>query len=297
MTELYRRIWELTARQQIVLMILSVIVAALAAAPLEFQKSIINGLDQSMEKDRLVFLCVAYFCVLAVISSLRFAMNYRSSVLSEHVIRKSRARLYERHQESKNDDMESRGKIVTMIGSEAEAVGKFAGDAIASPLLQIGTLVSVITYIASTQPTLGIVLVLVILPQMLIAVSLQKQINERIATSITLLRKATGKITAEKVKKIEQSVLDEFDSIFEAKRSVFLFKLSMKFALNLITGLGTAGILMLGGWLYLDGRTDIGSIVAALSALQRISEPWRGLINFYREVSAVRIRFNLLVGS
>jgi len=54
------------------------------------------------------------------------------------------------------------------------------------------------------------------------------------------------------------------------------------------------GILVFGGWLALEGRTDIGSIVAALSGMTRISQPWHELIAFYRDLSATRVKFELL---
>ena len=59
--------------------------------------------------------------------------------------------------------------------------------------------------------------------------------------------------------------------------------------------MGTAGVLILGGWLVLDGQSDIGIVVAALAGLNRIAQPWRELIAFYRELSAVRIKFHLLL--
>jgi hypothetical protein len=37
--------------------------------------------------------------------------------------------------------------------------------------------------------------------------------------------------------------------------------------------------------------------VAALSALQKVNEPWRGLITFYRQLSTVHVRFKLLVAA
>ncbi len=54
MIELYRRIWVVTGRQQIILIILSLLVAALAAVPLQFQKGIINGLSESMQMQQML---------------------------------------------------------------------------------------------------------------------------------------------------------------------------------------------------------------------------------------------------
>ena len=75
---------------------------------------------------------------------------------------------------------------------------------------------------------------------------------------------------------------------------MFKLKLSMKFALSIINGLGTVGILLIGGLLVLNGESDIGSVVASVSALARIIGPWKELIAFYRVLSAARVKFELL---
>ncbi len=182
-----------------------------------------------------------------------------------------------------------------MIAAEAEEVGKFAGAAIATPVMQAGILVSVVAFIAVNQPYLGLFAMGVVLPQALIVILLQKHINARIAERVKALRLATNRIVAEDIKEAEQAILSDFDTVYEARRRIYLFKQSSKFALNAINGIGTAGVLVLGGWLVLEGRADIGIVVAALMGLGRIAQPWRELIAFYRELSAVRVKFHLLL--
>jgi ABC-type bacteriocin/lantibiotic exporter with double-glycine peptidase domain len=215
--------------------------------------------------------------------------------LSETVIRGIRKRIYNEREDVFASGEDERGKLVTMIASEAEDVGRFAGEAIASPLLQLGTLASVITYVAITQPSLGLFMLAVIFPQAVIVITLQRFVNERVRKRVQILRHATSEITAKDIRETQQSILDDFDEIYEARRGIFVFKLSMKFALNIINGLGTVGILLIGGLLFMNGKTDVGSIVASLSAIGRINDPWRELIAFYRQLSAVRVRFDLLV--
>ena len=48
------------------------------------------------------------------------------------------------------------------------------------------------------------------------------------------------------------------------------------------------------GWMVLEGRTDVGTVVAATIGLGRIQGPTAFLIAFYRQVSANRIKFELL---
>jgi ABC-type bacteriocin/lantibiotic exporter with double-glycine peptidase domain len=294
--ELYQRIWRNTWRTQVVLIILSVSVGAVASLPLHYQKTIINGLASGLDRQHLLLLGAQFLGVLVLSAALKFVLGYRMSILGEATIRLIRKVIFSREVNTTRPKSEiQQGTLASMVAAEAEEVGRFAGGAIASPLMQIGILVSVITYIASNQPTLGIFVLAVVLPQAGIVLTIQKQINTRVAQRVKLLRRATNGVVAEDIKRVEQAVLNDFDEIYEARRKIFLFKLSAKFVLNAINGLGTAGVLVLGGWLVLSGKSDIGIVVAALTGLARISQPWRELIAFYRELSTVRVKYQLLL--
>ncbi len=297
MVELYRRIWSATGSAQIILIVLSLVVAALAAVPLQFQKSIINGLSEETNRRELIVLCLGYLGILVFMSGLKFVLRFRTSILSESVIQRIRSVIYQDRVETSLSDSAARGTMVTIVASEAEEVGRFAGQAIAMPLLQFGTLVSVTAFVAATQPFLGLFMVAVVAPQAVLVLALQQSINRRIAERVKILRHATSEITSQQVAEAQKSVLEDFDSIYEVRRQSYWLKLSMKFALNVMTGFGTVGILLIGGLLFLDGRTDIGTVVAALTALTRINEPWRAIIGFYRELSAVRVKFELLLAT
>jgi hypothetical protein len=64
-----------------------------------------------------------------------------------------------------------KGTLVTMLAAEAESVGSFAGSAFASPLMALGTLVSVIAFILASQPWLGMLALAVVVPQAAIVVA------------------------------------------------------------------------------------------------------------------------------
>ena len=298
MLELYQRIWRNTGSAQVVLAILSITVAALAAVPLHFQKEIVNGLAEGMERQKLMQLGAQFLGVLVLSSAVKFVLGYRSSIVCESAIRLIRTRLCQKQENASDPGGEEpvqQGTLATMIAAEAEEVGKFVGAAISTPVMQLGILVSVVAFIAVNQPLLGVLAMGVIVPQVFIVVLLQKQINVRIGERVKALRRATNRIVEEDLGEIRQAVLSDFDEVYEARRKIFIFKQSSKFALNAINGIGTAGVLILGGWLVLDGRSDIGIVVAALAGLSRIAQPWRELIAFYRELSAVRVKFDLLL--
>ncbi|MEM6934095.1 MAG: ABC transporter ATP-binding protein, partial [Pseudomonadota bacterium] len=66
MFDLYKRIWMATGRSQVLLLLLSALVAAIAAVPLDYQKQIINGLDGDLDTSGLIRLCLEMSAVILV---------------------------------------------------------------------------------------------------------------------------------------------------------------------------------------------------------------------------------------
>ena len=163
--------------------------------------------------------------------------------------------------------------------------------------MQLGTLVAVIGYVASSQPYLGLLLLCIVLPQAAVVKFAQSRVNTDVGARVKTLRLATNCITQDESRLDDRRITSCFDEIYEARRRIFFFKLLSKFALNIINGLGTVAVLVLGGWLVLNGRSDVGTVVAALSGMVRITQPWRDLIVFYRNLSAVSVKYELLIAA
>ena len=298
MGELYRAVWRVTGRQQILLIGLSLIIAALAAAPLKFQQLIVNSLVEDGDHRRLAWLCAGFLAVVLLSAGLKFAMNFRLALVGERVVLLIRERLYTNgvaDAARREAEPPKRGTLVTMLTAEAEAVGAFAGAAIAAPLMQLGTLASVIVFILANQPSLGAVAVGVVVPQAAIVIAIQHRINRRVRERVQALRDASDRISESDLERVEETVMADFQTVFETRRHTFKLKLSSKFALSAINALGAVGILFLGGWLVLEGRSDIGIVVASLTGLARIEGPWRQLVSFFRNASTVRVKYEMLV--
>ena len=138
MLALYRAVWRATGRQQVFLIVLSLVVAALAAAPLKFQQLVVNGLVRDGGTSRLAWLCAGLLAVVLLSAALKFALNLNLSAVGERVVRLIRERLYANSVAAAAipaPDLPKRGTLVTMLSAEAETVGSFAGAAIAAPLM------------------------------------------------------------------------------------------------------------------------------------------------------------------
>jgi ABC-type bacteriocin/lantibiotic exporter with double-glycine peptidase domain len=61
-----------------------------------------------------------------------------------------------------------------------------------------------------------------------------------------------------------------------------------------LQSLGVVVLLVGGGIMVLNGRTEIGIVAAFTSGIDRVLDPWRELIAFVRSTSAARVQFDLV---
>ena len=140
------------------------------------------------------------------IGSLKYIVNIKSAGLGELTIRSLREEVLRSASSSANPDattnqttMNRSGALVTTISSQAEAVGKFVGDCISTPIVQAGTLLSVLSYMLYTEPRLGVVVLLIAVPQLFVVPMIQRRINVHVRErSHTLVR--AGDLMVEPVK-------------------------------------------------------------------------------------------------
>ena len=108
------------------------------------------------------------------------------------------------------------------------------------------------------------------------------------ASSITTLRKVSGDIVDTGVpadKGIER--------VFALNMGIYKIKYSMNMAMNLMYALAVAVALGVGGWLAVAGRIEVGTVVAVVSGLGKLNDPWGDLVNWAREWSVDSVKYRL----
>ena len=305
MRELYDYVWRSTASQQIVLIILAVMAAVLATAPLELQRHIINTLAGHERAERLGWLCLGYLIATLGIGALKYGVNIKSSGLGESMIRSLREQIFDSsspygRNETAGETVKGKsGTVVTMISTEAEVVGKFVGDCISTPIVQAGTLLSVLSYMLYTDPRLGLVVLFIAVPQVVIVPLIQRRINVQVRERVQTLRHA-GDLVVDNIRggearaSLKSEVSEAFETIFGVRLRVFRLKFGLKFLVSGLQSLGVFALLFAGGIMVLNGKTEIGIVVAFISGLDRVLDPWRELIAFVRSTSAARVQFDLI---
>jgi ABC-type multidrug transport system fused ATPase/permease subunit len=264
MREFYAYVWRSSASRQIFLIVLAIIAAVMAMVPLELQRHIINTLAGREKAERLAWLCGAYLIAALSISGLKYLLNIKSAGLGESMILSLRQHIFSSSSPRRSDKAlgettkDKAGTFVAMIASEAEAVGKFVGDCISTPTVQAGTLLSVLGYMLYTEPLLGLVVLLIAVPQVFAVPMIQRRINTLVRERVVTVRRA-GDLVVDNMQgaggssssSLENEIGKAFEAIFEIRLRVFKLKFGLKL---LVSGLQSGGVFLL-----LFVRRDYGS--------------------------------------
>jgi len=295
---LYRYIWSTSARGQVYLSALSIAVFLLELVPLELQRRIVNGAVAERGLKYILTLCLIYVGVAVLHGALKFAMSvYRGSV-TEGANRRLRLRIDPTGNAQRDDSCTAKGVKVSIVVSEVEAVGGFVGSSFCDPLLNAGILVSVFGYMMVVQPWMALVAILIFLPQFLFIPFLQNAINLRTKRRIKKLRAMSVDIVndqaAHEATRAKRTFRQRIRDVYRLNMQIYVRKYGMNFLMNLLYTLGVIGILGVGGWLLLQGRTEVGTIVAFISGLSRMNGPWGELVNYFRDLTNAGLKFRMI---
>ena len=294
--DLYRYIWQTSARDQIVLSVLSACVFLLELAPLELQRRIVNAAVGHKPFRLIGVLCLIYLGVSLLHGAIKLVTNvYRGSV-GEKTNRHLRMQLAPTEQSiAAGGDP---GVRISIIVSEAEAVGGFAGGSFSEPVLNAGILLSVFGYMLYVEPWMALVALLMFSPQLLFIPALQEAINRRTKRRIETLRAVSAAIVREAADGARAPGSHVYRRrigyVYLLNVQIFIRKFGINFLMNLLFSLGVIGILAVGGWLVLNDRTEVGTIVAFISGVNRMNAPWGDLINWFRELTNAGTKYRLI---
>jgi ABC-type multidrug transport system fused ATPase/permease subunit len=303
MRELYKYIWRVSGRQQVYLSLLAVGIFLIQLVPLELQRRIVNDATEGADFSVIAWLCLAYVVVVLVQGGLKLATNVYRGAVSERAIKRIRLQVDPASDANRPDvgngpGPKDEGTAISIIVSESEVVGGFVGSSFSEPILNAGILLSVLLYMLYTQPLLALVAIGLFCPQFLFIPLLQKSINKRTESRIQTMRAMSSDIVKEAAARNGAPERKTFRrrvaELYRLNMEIFYRKFGMTFLMNLFHHLGTIGILAFGSWLLLQGRTEMGTIVAFISGINRMNDPWGDLVNFFRNLTNTVVRYQLI---
>ena len=82
--------------------------------------------------------------------------------------------------------------------------------------------------------------------------------------------------------------------VFELDMGIFKLKFTMNFLMNFCNHLQRIAALLLGGWYVLQGQLEVGGVVAFISGVEKLNDPWGDLVNYFRDFSVAHVKYRLV---
>jgi ABC-type multidrug transport system fused ATPase/permease subunit len=274
---------------------LTVSVFLLEIVPLELQRRIVNDLVKDRPYRSVITLCAVYAGVVLVQGGTKLVLNVYRAWVGERAIRDLRHRIHSVSEAptTSSPAAEAQGIAVSMIVAEVEPIGGFIGESVSEPLLQGGILVSVLAYLIHIDPWMALGAFALFVPQFFFVPLMQAAVNWRAGARIRILRQlgigvidpANGHFRADDRR---------IDRVFSLDMGIFRLKFTMNFLMNLCSHLQIVSALLIGGWWVHIDRLEIGGVVAFISGISRLNDPWGDLVNYFRDLTVTQVKYRLL---
>ncbi|GAB4529053.1 MAG: ABC transporter ATP-binding protein [Roseibium sp.] len=317
---LFGFIWKYSARQQIFILLVTVLTYPVVYVLLELPKLIVNDAVQGDNFPRtilgidfdqipyLVLLCFTFLFLVVVSNGLKFYLNVYKGRLGERMLRRLRFELFQRVLRFRLPHFRkvSSGEIIPMITSEVEDVGGYIGEAFALPAYQGGMLIVQIGFIFMQDPLLGLAAISSYPIQGYVIPLLQRKVvllsRKRVRNIRVIADKVGESITG--VAEIHANdaaawhaadISDRLYENFKIRYDIFNRKFLIKFLNNFMNQLTPFFFYLIGGYLVIEGNLSIGALLAVIAAYKDLAGPWKELLSFYQMTADVSVKYQTVV--
>ena len=87
---------------------------------------------------------------------------------------------------------------------------------------------------------------------------------------------------------------ERLDRVYRVRLQYYGLKFLIKFLNNLMNHLAPLSVLMVGGYMVTTGSTTVGTVVAFISGFQRLADPSRELLAYYRLAAESQVQYHLI---
>lgn len=315
---LFKFIWKYSKKDQIILVLITLVTFPVLFLTLELPKRIINDAIGGNGEDVvflgmnftqiefLMVLCVGFILIVLVTGLLKMWLNTMKGVLSERLLRRFRYQLLTRILRFPRPYFRStsQGELVSMVTSEAEPMGGLMGDMLSQPILLTGQMLTILGFLFAQSFWFGLAAIALIPLQAWLIPKLQRQINLLNKERIQEVRKLSADIseTAAGVSDIRVNgglryrmsmFSDRLGNLYDIRFEIYQKKYFMKFLNNFINQLTPFFFYAVGGYLAIIGEISVGALVAALAAYKDMSSPWKELLAYYNETQDMALRWEV----
>ena len=253
-------------------------------------------------------LCGLFLLLVIVNQAFKYVINVLAGRTGERMLRRLRYDLYSRVLRLPLPHFRklSQGEIITMITAEVEPLGGFIGDAFKLPVFQGGYLLVILAFLLLQNWVMAVAAVALYPLQFYVIPKLQRRVNSFAKERVRLVRRLSDRIgeTVSGVQEIRGNDTSAYEraamsaglgEIYVVRLRIFIWKFVIKFLNNSINHLGPFCFYSIGGYLVIQGRLEIGTLMAAIAAHKDLAAPWKELLNYYQRREDARIKYEQVV--
>ena len=317
---IYRFILRHSLRQQLLLLLLTLVSFPFLYYSLDLPKTIVNRAIGGKQFPQDIFgfsfnqityllvLCAVFLILVFFNGAFKYYINTVKGRLGERMLRRLRYQLYHRMlrfpltQFSKT----SSAQIIPMITSECESLGGFIGDAFVTPAFQGGTLLTIIFFMFMQDPVLGAAAIALYPVQGYVIPKLQRKVNQLGKRRVRTIRQVADRVhesaagivdihANDAVKLQLTGFANLLGTIYDIRFEIYQRKFFVKFLNNFIAQLTPFFFYSIGGYLVIRGSLSFGALVAVLAAYKDLASPWKELLDFYQIKEDSRIKYEQIV--
>lgn len=252
----------------------------------------------------LFLLCAGFLLAVLANGGLKQYINTLKGRLGERLLRRLRYELTSRVLRFPLPHFRkvSAGEIIPMITSEVEPIGGYMGDAFAQPLIQLGTLGTIVVFLFIQNPIMGAAAISLYPLQAYLIPKLQRRVNQLSKQRVRAVRRVSERIgeTVAGIQEIRAQgtstferahYADHFGRIYAIRFEIYQRKAFVKFLNNFLNQLAPLLFYSIGGYLVIHGELTVGALTAALTANKDMSAPWKELLDWYQQTQDAKIKY------
>ncbi|QDL91319.1 ATP-binding cassette domain-containing protein [Paroceanicella profunda] len=310
-------VWRSSWRDQLIIVLASLISFPIILSTLYIPKIIVDEALRGTEFpqsflgfqldqiDYLIALCGTLLVLIILNNAVKYFINVQKGLTGERLLRRLRYVVFERVTLFPLPRLRntSPGEVVQIVAAEVEPIGGFAGEMVATPVYQGGQLLVYMGFILAQDPFLGLAAIFLFPVQAYVVPKVQRVVVRLVQKRIRNVRSMTAEIS-EAVGGMEAMRINDarewhlarmserLYTNFRIRYRIFLLKYAIKFANNVVNNITPFFFYSFGGYLVIQGRMELGALVAILAAYKDIASPWRELLNYYQSFSDISARYD-----
>ncbi len=272
--------------------------------PLEMQKRIVNQAIELKKIDLLLWYCGFYIAAVVLAGVMKYAINVLQGYIGQNILLRMRKELYDHILRLPLPFFRRTppGMVISSLTSELSAVGDFLGGAIAVPVINILTLLTFAGYMFYLNPLLALLSVSIYPVEIFLIPIMQRRLNQLNTQRVDIMRTVSN-LVGETISGMHEIHANgsyalethrfsrHVDTLFSLRNRMNLLRFGIKFVSNFFQSLGPFILFLVGGYLSIKGRLDLGALVAFLSAYEKLYDPWKELMDYYQDYQDSRVRY------